>query len=218
MEKNNREEILQEEIDVERERIKKDEKIIKTGFLVSSIILIVVICIVTILFFRSTNQQESSEVVTAPAEIIDSSPTPTLIRVKTESNVSIQPVEESSSYPKEYFVSFGSGTGKSTDWSDVGGLQASVDLTSYGKVKEIRFEASVQDPGENQTISVRVYDKTSKHPVWNSEVVKNAGADSYMVSAPIIYDSGRKTYTVQMETQLGSTVTIGEARLHIYLE
>ena len=92
-----------------------------------------------------------------------------------------------------------------------------MDLGSYGNIKEIRFEASVQDPAENQVVWVRLFNETDGHPVWNSEVVKNAGAEGYLVSSPVIYNVGNKVYKVQMKTQLGSVVNLGESRLHIIL-
>jgi len=148
----------------------------------------------------------SSEEPKEPEEITKS-PSPTVIVFK-----------ETTSSVKDHFISFGSGTSSDQNWIDVGGLQTTVDLGSYGDIKEIKFEASIQVPGENQAVSVRLYNKTDNHPVWNSEVTKNTGASGYLVSSPIIYDKGAKTYSVQMKTQLGSTVTLGEARIHITLE
>lgn len=218
MEKKDNEDILQEEIEEEKQRIEKDERIVKLGFLISSIIFIFVVSLTIILFYKLKDQQVSIQSNNVPSKLSEPTLIPTTVEIKTNPSPTINVSEKRVSSPKEYFVSFGSGTGNSTDWSDVGGLQATVDVNSYGKVKEVRFETSIQVPGENQSVSVRLYNKTDNHPVWGSELTKNAGSSSYVTSGPLTYDTGSKTYTVQMKTQLGSTVSIGEARLHIILE
>ena len=219
MVKKNKEEILQGEIEAEEVRLEKDERIAKRSFAVAGVILIVLIANLLFINYKFLNQKETVENIQVPAEISNLEPTitdesqrvtplPTVVVVEQKTTPSL----------KDYFISFGSGTSSSQDWVDVGGLQATVDLASYGSIKDIRLEASIQVPGENQSVSVRLFNKTDKHPVWNSEITKNTGASGYIVSSPIIYDSGAKTYSVQMKTQLGGVASLGEARLHITIE
>lgn len=121
-----------------------------------------------------------------------------------------------SSQTKEYYVPFGSGSGSSADWQDVPGLQASIDSNAYGSIKSVKFEASLHIPNGNQTVSVRLYNSTDNHPVWNSEVNFNGNINSMLVvSSNVNLDSGNKLYKVQMKTQLQFQAILDQSRLHI---
>ncbi len=141
--------------------------------------------------------------------------TPTL-KEETEKKSSSEVIQEPS--VKEYFISFGSSSGQSEDWSDVVGLVANVDLGNYRNIKEIRFETSINVPTANESVSVRLFNKTDKHAVWNSDVIMSGGPSSYLVSPPIVYDKGFKLYQVQIKTQLNYPASIVQSRLHIILK
>lgn len=121
-----------------------------------------------------------------------------------------------SSQAKEYYVPFGSGSGSSGDWDDVAGLQALVDSNAYGSINSVVFEASLHIPGGNETASVRLYNSTDNHPVWNSQVDFNGNTQStFKTSLPVNLDSGNKLYKVQMKTQLQYQAVLDQSRLHI---
>jgi hypothetical protein len=121
-----------------------------------------------------------------------------------------------SSQTKEYYVPFGSGSGTSSDWQDVPGLQASIDSSSYGSIKSVVFEASLHIPNGNQTASVRLFNSTDGHPVWNSEVDFNGNVNSVLLVSPnVSLDSGNKLYKVQIKTQLQFQAVLDQSRLHI---
>lgn len=121
-----------------------------------------------------------------------------------------------SSQAKEYYVPFGSGSGSSADWQDVPGLQASIDSSSYASIKSVVFEASLHVPDANQSASVRLYNATDNHPVWNSQLDFTGSTQSvFLTSQSISLDSGNKLYKVQMETQLQYTAVLDQSRLHI---
>jgi len=117
--------------------------------------------------------------------------------------------------PKEYFVAFGSGTSSSGDWQDVSGLQAYVNKQNYTNIKTVTFEATMYTPTGNQTIYVRLYNATDKHPVWNSELSLDGGTAKLLTSPSITLDSGNKLYQVQMKTSLRYQAVLNQARLHI---
>ena len=120
------------------------------------------------------------------------------------------------SQTKEYYVPFGSGTGSSGDWQDVPGLQATIDSSAYGTIKSVVFEASLHIPTGNETVSVRLYNATDDHPVWNSEVDFNGNTNSILLTSPnVTLDSGNKLYKVQMMTQLQYQAVLDQSRLHI---
>ena len=122
----------------------------------------------------------------------------------------------STSQIKEYYVPFGSGSGDSSDWQNVPGLQASVDSSAYGSIKSVVFEASLHIPTGNETASVRLYDATQNHPVWNSQIDFNGNTNSVFLASPnISLDSGNNIYDVQIKTQLQYTAILDQSRLHI---
>ena len=91
-----------------------------------------------------------------------------------------------SSQTKEYYVPFGSGSGSSADWQDVPGLQASIDSSSYGSIKSVIFEASLHVPNGNQNASVRLYNATDNHPVWNSQIDFTGSTQSVFLTSQSI--------------------------------
>ena len=214
--KDSKEEILEMQIQEDEKRLEADEKRIKRSFVIIGGLVIFVIANLVVIYLlvlkpkQSKSEQISQPVLTAVPSptVVPRSPTPTL---KPQSSEAIQ-----NSTIKDYFISFGSGTSTSADWTDVGGLQATVDLGGYRNIKEIRFEASVAVPTANETVWIRLFNKTDNHPVWKSEVSAK-GASSYSVSEPILYDKGEKTYQVQMKTQLQYSANLGQSRLHIIL-
>jgi hypothetical protein len=125
-------------------------------------------------------------------------------------------VYQASSATKEYYVPFGSGTGSSSDWQDVSGLQAYVDSSAYGNIKNVVFEASLHVPTGNENTAVRLYNATDNHPVWYSELDFSGNTQSvFLSSKPISLDSGNKLYKVQMQTQLQYPAILDQSRLHI---
>lgn len=211
--------VIQRELEIEEERLSQEEKKTKRIFLITAVVFLFLLGNLFYLNYKiikakpnitETNSTSNIGISPTPTPSPESSPSPTLTN-------STQTVINESGL-KEYFISLGSGISSAIDWEDVGGLQTSLDLSTYGNIKEVRFEASVQVPTANQAVSVRLFNKTDKHPVWNSEVAMNSGAADYLVSSPIIFDNGKKTYQVQMKTQLGTAANLGQSRLHIVLE
>ncbi len=117
--------------------------------------------------------------------------------------------QQTTNQAKQFFITFGSGTGSSEDWQDVSGLQVTIDSSQYGKIKAAYFETSVYVPGANQDVYVRLYNVTDKHPVWYSDLTfNNAGTAQTQTSQPIILADGNKAYTVQMKAQLRALTNI----------
>lgn len=126
----------------------------------------------------------------------------------------------SSSTPvKEAYIPIGSGSASNNEWEDVKGLKVYIDTTKYTRIKSAVFEASVSLPSGNQFVYVRLYNETDKHPVWFSELYFQEGTlPAFLISQPIVLDSGNKLYKVQMKTQLKSTAIIDQSRVHLTFE
>lgn len=115
---------------------------------------------------------------------------------------------------KEYYVPLGSGTNAADDWVDVSGASATIDTASYGKMKQVTFEATISTVG-SQKMWVRLYNATDKHPVWYSEVSTEKSGPELLTSPPIKLDAGNKLYQVQMKTQLKAPSTLVQSRIKI---
>lgn len=116
---------------------------------------------------------------------------------------------------KEFFVPLGSGTNATDDWTDVAGASAYVDTASYGKLKNVTFEATVSQPVSSQKIWVRLFNASDKHPVWYSDITTDNAGPILLTSSPIVLDRGNKLYQVQMKTQLRGATNLTQSRLHI---
>lgn len=120
---------------------------------------------------------------------------------------------------KEYYIPFGSGSFSSTTWQDIPGLEAYIASGAYGTIKNVTFEVSLHVPTGNENVSVRLYDATDNHPVWNSQINFSGNTESqYQTSQSISLDPGNKLYKVQIETQLNFQAVIDQSRVHITAE
>lgn len=114
------------------------------------------------------------------------------------------------------YINTGFGTSQSSEWADVFGAATTADIAEYDDITEVRFEAFVNVPTANGTVSVRLYNKTDNHPVWNSEVTKEGKAETVQFVSPIVsYDKGPKLYQVQMKSQLNVVANLVQSRVAI---
>jgi hypothetical protein len=116
---------------------------------------------------------------------------------------------------KEYYVPLGSGSNATDEWADVVGASASIDTASYGKMKQVTFEATVTVPAGSQKVWVRLYNATDKHPVWYSELTTDSSGPILLQSPAITLDKGNKVYQVQMKTQLKNLTNLVQSRVKI---
>ena len=201
-------------------RLYRDEIKIEVSLAAISVLIILLlanIIYLNIVSFRSftLGKQKSS-----PALLITPLPTVSVAPATTTSSTTIPIVSNQTQNPpsvKEYFITLGTGTNQTDDWTDVQGAEALVDFGGYQNIKEIRFETSISVPTGNESVSVRLFYKTDQHPVWYSEMTTNGEASSYLVSSPLVYNGGSKLYQVQMKTQLKFTANLTQSRLHIVL-
>ena len=143
---------------------------------------------------------------------INSLLTPSVTPIPTKTVTQSNPANVS----REFYVPFGSGSGSSSDWQDVGGLQAYVDSSNYPNIKSVVFEASLHVPTGNETASVRLYNATDGHPVWNSQIDFSGNTSSLLLTSQAVsLDSGNKLYKVQIKTQLQFQAVLDQSRLHI---
>ena len=179
-------------------------------------LLFTVLFVSVVYLFLALQQKQVPTVRVVPLPVA-AFPSPSI--VPTAIPVVQQPVVAPQSQPaavKEYFIPFGAGSSNAGDWTDVPGLTAQIDFGNYPNIKEVHFEASVVIPTANETASVRLFNVTDKHPVWYSEITLMNG--QFVSSNPIVWDTGLKTYQVQMKTSLQYTANLIQSRLHIILQ
>lgn len=117
---------------------------------------------------------------------------------------------------REYHIYLGSGINTTDDWTDVAGLQAYVDSTKYGTISKVTFDATVRVPTGNQTVWVRLYNVTDKHPVWYSEMTMNGNGPALLTTSQnLTLGTGQKLYQVQMKSQLKHQAYVDGSRLRI---
>ena len=215
-------------------QLRRDEKEIKAGFFITGAIIAILLANILYLNFsliekqKNSNSQASELLAPVTSPLPTALPTPLIspsvsLPAKTSpaptatDNVGLQRANLQPSV-NDYFIPCGSGTNQTSDWADVPGTVAAIDFGRYQTIKEIRFEASVYLPASSQIVSVRLYNKTDKHPVWYSEVKTDGNATASLTSSPIIYDKGEKLYQVQMKNQLEAPANLVQARIHVILQ
>jgi hypothetical protein len=198
-------------------RIRKDERRVRLLFIVFALIIGILIANLVFLNYlqleRSTNPTlQAAAIKPTVTPIITQAilPSPTAAQTAALPQVTAPPT-------KDYFIPLGSGTSQASDWQDIPGAQATVDLSQYRTIKQIVFEASVVVPNAEQIVYLRLYNVTDKHPVWYSDLTLS-NASTYSVSQPMTIDPGVKTYQVQIKTQLNAPATLTQARIHVQLQ
>src|SRR5258708_76729 len=199
-------------------QLRRDEKEVKIGFIVTGTIIIFLLANVFYLNFilvnnKSTNNSNTSVSQSSPSisPSITVSPTPSPTPTPTPES---SPVSSQTAV-KDYFIPLGSGSNQSSEWADIPGAQVTVHLGQYKNLSEIHLQRSVNNPTANGAVYVRLYNVTDKHPVWYSEVSGSGSSTINLTSAAITYDTGSKTYQVQMKTQLNVSANLVQSRIHI---
>lgn len=200
-------------------QLKRDEKEVKIGFIITGIIILFLLTNVIYLNFILVNNKPTTTSVTSISpspNLASSTPIPSSSSTPTpEPKSSVVTVQSS---VKDYFIPLGSGSNQSSDWKDVPGAEVTIDLGQYQDIKEVRLEVSVNVPTANGSVFVRLYNVTDKHPVWNSEVMGSGSSTSSLISPAVIYDKGLKQYQVQMKTQLGVLANLTQSRIHVIVK
>ncbi len=118
---------------------------------------------------------------------------------------------------KEYFVPMGLGYGQSADWTAVPGVQTTIDTSLYPPIKQVTLEFTGYTPTGNQVVYARLYNNTDSHAIPSSDITWSGGGYQSFATPALVLDSGKKTYAIQLKTQLQYVSYVQDARLHIVL-
>ena len=199
-------------------------KAIAITFIVGFILVVVNLFYFDFFAFKNiqTGAKESISpaISTAPVSCPDECKTLISANTRAESTGVITPTSlptpvRTKTSQRDFFIDFGAGESKASDWVDLVGLEANIDNSKFGKIKQVVFEASLFIPNGNQKAYARLYNVTDKHPVWYSEVNHEGGTAKLLISPPIQLDQGDKLYRVQMKTSLSDTAKLLQARIRI---
>lgn len=204
-------------------KLAQDENEIRTALLIFGILIVLLFLGMFYLYVAMTSNQNKVYTLNQIAPLVSPIPTidPTKTPTPTPKSEKIKvasPLADGTEDVKEYFIPLGSGSNQTGDWTDVTGATATLNFGNYKNIKEVYFEASVNVPTANQSVWVRLYNVSDKHPVWNSEVKLEGGPSGYLISSPVVYDTGSKIYQVQMKTQLKYLANLSQSRLRILLK
>lgn len=150
---------------------------------------------------RSVNLAPSASPFPTPTpDMPKSSPVVTIVESKTVVERETQTIVQTAQ--KEIFIPIGSGSTKSSNYTDLAGLSVTIDTSKYSAIDSVIFEASGWVDGGNGKAFAQLYNKTDGHPVWNSEISTSSPNGVLLDSSKINLDSGNKTYTVWAKTNL----------------
>lgn len=148
-----------------------------------------------------------------------SQPTPALQEqtpktiVKTETQTIIQTPQ------KEIFIPLGSGSAKSGTYSDLSGVEVSIDTTKYPPIDYMVFQASIWVTNGNGKAWARIINVNDNNPFFESEISSSSASGEYRTSAKIPFVYGPKTYRVQAKTDITDYVAnVSNAVIKIILK
>lgn len=120
---------------------------------------------------------------------------------------------------KEIFIPIGSGSTFNNNYTDLPGVEVSIDSSKYTGIESVVFEASLWVQDGNGKMYAQLYNKTDGRPVWNSEISTSSASGVLTTSLKIALESGMRTYKVQAKTNLtGYAAHVDNARVKITLK
>ena len=158
-----------------------------------------------------------------PTPVASGSPAPTILPtsapltiVKEEKVIEKQTVVQTAQ--KEIFIPIGSSSTFNSSYTDLAGLEITIDTTKYSAISTVDFEASIWVQDGNGKMYAQLYNKSDGRPVWNSEIATSSGSGVLTVSSPISLENGARTYRVQAKTNLTAYAAhVENARIKITL-
>ncbi|HSW87658.1 MAG TPA: hypothetical protein VLG12_00675, partial [Candidatus Saccharimonadales bacterium] len=72
-------------------------------------------------------------------------------------------------------------------------------------------------PTGNQVVYARLYNDTDSHAIPSSDLTWSGGGYQSFITPALTLDSGNKTYSIQLKTQLQYASYVQDVRLHIVL-
>lgn len=120
---------------------------------------------------------------------------------------------------KEIFISMGSGSTNSQNFSDILGTDVTIDTSKYAEIDSVVFEASIWVVGGNGKAWAQIKNVSDSNPLIESQISSSKEAAEVKTSAKIPIAYGSKTYRIQAKTDISEfAAKIENARLKITLK
>lgn len=103
---------------------------------------------------------------------------------------------------KEIFIPLGSGSTKSNTFSDLSGVEVSIDTTKYPPIDYMVFQASIWVTNGNGKAWAQIINVNDNNPFFESQISSSSATGEYRTSAKIPFVYGPKTYRVQAKTDI----------------
>lgn len=168
-----------------------------------------------------TTAPSASPIMTDSAEIrLSPSPTTAPVTQKAPPQTIIERTQTVvQNAQKEIFIPIGSGFGSNGEYTDVAGLQVTIDTTKYSTIESAVFEGSIWVEGGNGKAYAKLYNVDDKNPIFESQIASTSGLATHQTSNNIHMPYSTKTYRVQVKTDLTQyPAHIENARIKITLK
>lgn len=113
---------------------------------------------------------------------------------------------------KTQYVPLGGGQTTNTDWTDIPGAEVTFNISDFGTVSAVYFEAQLKSPAG--LVSARLWDKGANTLVQGSEISNIAG-DAKLVSSAVTIPIGGRTLIVQLRSETQQPVQVVSSRLRV---
>lgn len=120
---------------------------------------------------------------------------------------------------KEIFIPMGSGQTKSGDFTDLSGVEISIDSSKYTNIDYVVFEASIWVEGGNGRAWAQVKNVNDNNAFIESQISNPTSTPTFKSSGKIPMPGGSKTFRVQAKTDLADFAAhVENAHLKIVLK
>jgi len=164
-------------------------------------------------------------VIELPSSILTPSPKAASESVKQEPIVQTKTIIEKETTTvvqtaqKEIFIPIGSGLSKKKDFTNINGLEVTIDTSKYSIIESVVFEATIWTEGGNGRGYARLINLTDNNPFVESEVSSSSYNGEFTSSGNIPIPPGSRRYGIQAKSDIENfPVHVENARIKITLK
>ena len=170
---------------------------------------------------RSVDLKSSEELLITASPTPDASPANKEVETKTVETKTVVEKETQTivqTAQKEIFIPIGSGSTKSNSYSELPGVEVTIDSSKYNQIESAVFEATIWVEGGNGRAFAQLYNVDDKNPIYESIISHNLGTGALKTSNNFNLGSGVRTFRVMAKTDLVEfAAQVNNARIKITL-
>lgn len=120
---------------------------------------------------------------------------------------------------KEIFIPIGSGFNNKNSYTDIPGLEVTIDTTKYSAIESVVFEASIWVEGGNGRAWARLKNISDSNPYVEGQISSSSSSGEVKTSGNIPIPNGSKKYGIQAKTDIENfSAHVENARIKITLK